>query len=35
MKTTLNLHDDVIDKAKAVAVKFHVSFHRVVNETLR
>ena len=35
MRTTLNLDDDVLDKAKAVAAKLHTPFRRVVNEALR
>jgi len=35
MRTTLNIDDDVIDKAKAVATKLRVPFRRVVNEALR
>jgi hypothetical protein len=35
MRTTLTLDDDVIDKAKAVAAKRHLSFRAVVNEALR
>ena len=34
MRTTLTLDDDVIDKAKAVAAKRHLSFRAVVNEAL-
>jgi plasmid stability protein len=35
MRTTLNLDDDVLDKAKTVAAKFHKPFRQVVNEALR
>lgn len=35
MRTTLNLDDDVLDKAKAVAERLHVPFRQVVNEALR
>jgi hypothetical protein len=35
MRTTLNLDDNVLDKAKAVAAKLHTPFRRVVNEALR
>ena len=35
MRTTLTLDDDVIDKAKAVAAKRHLSFRAVVNAALR
>lgn len=35
MRTTLTLDDDVIDKAKAVAVKRSTSFRAVINEALR
>jgi hypothetical protein len=35
MRTTLNLDDDVLDKAKTVAAKFRKPFCQVVNEALR
>jgi hypothetical protein len=35
MRTTLNIDDDVMDKAKAVASKLRVPFRHVVNEALR
>ena len=35
MRTTLNLDDDVLDKAKALAAKLRTPFRRVVNEALR
>ena len=35
MRTTLNIDDDVLDKAKNVSAKFHKPFRQVVNEALR
>lgn len=35
MRTTLNIDDDVLDKAKEVAAKHHAPFRHVVNEALR
>ena len=35
MRTTLTIDDDLLDKAKAVAVKIRAPFRRVVNEALR
>ena len=35
MRTTLNLDDDVIDKAKSVAAKRGASFRAIINEALR
>lgn len=35
MRTTLTIDDDVLDKAKEVAIKLHMPFRRVVNEALR
>ncbi len=35
MRTTLNIDDDVLDKAKTVATKFRKPFRQVVNEALR
>jgi hypothetical protein len=35
MRTTLAIDDDVLDKARAVAVKLRTPFRRVVNEALR
>ena len=35
MRTTLNIDDDVLDKAKTIAVKYRKPFRQVVNEALR
>lgn len=35
MKTTINIDDDVLDQARAVASKLDVPFRRVVNDALR
>jgi len=35
MRTTLTLHDDVLDRAKAVAARLHKPLKTVVNEALR
>lgn len=35
MRTTLNLDDDVLDLARAVAAQRRLPFRRVVNEALR
>ena len=35
MRTTLVLHDDVIERARAVAAKLRKPFKTVVNEALR
>jgi hypothetical protein len=35
MRTTLTIEDDVLDRARALAVKLHSPFRRVVNEALR
>jgi plasmid stability protein len=35
MRTTLNIDDDVIDKARTLAARLHRSFRHVVNEALR
>jgi hypothetical protein len=35
MRTTLTIDDDVLDKAKAIALKLGAPFRRVVNEALR
>lgn len=35
MRTTLNLEDDVLDRARSLAAKLHSPFRRVVNEALR
>ncbi|HSP92708.1 MAG TPA: hypothetical protein VLN08_17470 [Vicinamibacterales bacterium] len=35
MRTTLVLHDDVIERARAVAAKLRKPFKAVVNEALR
>jgi len=35
MRTTINLDDDVLDKAHAVADRLRAPFRRVVNEALR
>jgi hypothetical protein len=35
MRTTLTIDDDILDKAKSVAVKLHAPFRRVINEALR
>lgn len=35
MRTTLNLDDDVLDRARAAAEELHVPFRQVINEALR
>ena len=35
MRTTLNIDDDVLEKARAIAARLHKSFRHVVNEALR
>ena len=35
MRTTLTIEDDVLDRARALAVKLRSPFRRVVNEALR
>lgn len=35
MRTTLNLDDDVLDRARIVADKLDYPFRRVINEALR
>jgi len=35
MRTTLVIDDDVLDRARSVAVRLHEPFRRVVNEALR
>ena len=35
MRTTLNLDDDVLDRARAIAARLHAPFRQVVNEALR
>lgn len=35
MRTTLNLDDDVLDRAKTVASRINKPFRQVVNEALR
>jgi hypothetical protein len=35
MRTTLNLDEDVLEKARAVAGQLHLPFKAVVNEALR
>lgn len=35
MRTTLNIDDDVISRARAVAESLHEPFRRVINEALR
>ncbi len=35
MRTTLNLDDDVLDRARAAAAELHVPFRQVINEALR
>ena len=35
MRTTLNIEDDVLDRAKAIAAALRLPFRRVVNEALR
>lgn len=35
MRTTLNIDDDVLDRARSVAGRMHAPFRRVVNEALR
>lgn len=35
MRTTLNIEDDVLDRARAVADRLKTPFKRVVNEALR
>lgn len=35
MRTTLVIDDDVLDRARAVAVRLRTPFRRVVNEALR
>ena len=35
MRTTLTIEDDVLDKAKSVAERQHISFRKIINEALR
>ncbi len=35
MRTTLNIDDDVLDRARSIAGRIHAPFRRVVNEALR
>lgn len=35
MRTTLNIDDDVLDRARAIAVRRKTPFREVVNEALR
>jgi len=35
MRTTITLEDDVVEKARATAVRLHVPFREVINEALR
>jgi hypothetical protein len=35
MRTTINIDDDVLSRAKALAVGLHESFRTVINEALR
>jgi hypothetical protein len=35
MRTTLNIDDDVLDRARSVASKLHIPFRQVVNEAMR
>ena len=35
MRTTLNLDDDVLERAKAMAAKLKTPFRQVINEALR
>jgi hypothetical protein len=35
MRTTINIDDDVIDEARAIATRLHRPFRQVVNEALR
>jgi hypothetical protein len=35
MRTTINLDDDVLQKAKAFAAKSRLPFRQVINEALR
>lgn len=35
MRTTINIEDDVLDKAREVAAKLQQPFRRVVNDALR
>jgi hypothetical protein len=35
MRTTLDIDDDVLDRARSVAAKLKAPFRRVVNEALR
>jgi antitoxin component of RelBE/YafQ-DinJ toxin-antitoxin module len=35
MRTTLNLDDDVLEKARSVANRLNMPFRKVVNEALR
>ena len=35
MRTTLTIDDDVLERARSLAAKLHISFRAVVNEALR
>ena len=35
MRTTLNIDDDVLERARALSAKLHSPFKRVINEALR
>jgi hypothetical protein len=35
MRTTLNIDDDVLDRARLAAGRLHAPFRRVINEALR
>ena len=35
MRTTINIDNDVLERARAVAAELHLSFKTVINEALR
>jgi len=35
MRTTLNIDDDVLERARALSAKLHSPFKKVINEALR
>ncbi len=35
MRTTINIEDDVLERARALAEELHSPFRRIVNEALR